>query len=454
MNQTNAPQNKMGTASMFPLIVSMALPAMFSMMIQALYNIVDSYFVSSYSTKGLSAVSLALPIQNLIIAFAVGTSIGSASLVSRKLGANERTDANSAATHGLVLNMLSWLIFLLIGLFGCDYFYRLFETDEQIIAMGTTYMCIVSSFSLFAFMQVCFEKTLQSTGNMIFPMLIQLVGAVTNIILDPILIFGYFGFPEMGVAGAAIATVTGQFLGACLGFAIIFSKKHRHEIEINLKGFRFDPSMIKQIYTVGFPSIVMNAIGTVMLMSINGILAAFSTAAYTVYGLYFKLQSFVFMPVFGLNSGLMPILGYNYGAKNKKRIMSCLKVGVSIALVINCMGMLLFMIMPAQLLGIFNPTQEILDIGITALRIIALIYPLAAINIVMATLFQALGKGTYSLINSVLRQLVLIIPLAYLFSKISLTMVWVAFPCSEVGALLVSLYYLVKLYKEKIKPLG
>ncbi|MFI3207367.1 MAG: MATE family efflux transporter [Clostridia bacterium] len=453
MSETIIKENKMGTAKMLPLIISMGLPSMFSMMVQALYNIVDSYFVSSYSTDALSGVSLAFPIQNLLIAFAVGTAVGVGSLVSRKLGEGDKKIAGNAATHGIFLSLITWVPFLIFGLMGSEMFIKLFETDATIVALGTEYLTIVSTCSIFCFVQICLEKVLQSTGNMVLPMLMQLTGAVVNIILDPILIFGYFGLPEMGVAGAAIATIIGQFCGFMIAVIGVFFSKKGHEIDIHFKGFKFDKKIVKMIYIVGFPSIIMNAVGTIMLAGMNLILASFSSAAYTVFSLYFKLQSFVFMPVFGLTNGLMPILGYNFGARNKERIISCLKIGCSIALSINVVGMIVFMIFPAELLGIFGPTEEILEIGIVALRIISIIFPMSAISITGATLFQAVGKGNYSLINSFLRQIVVILPSAYFLSKISLDVLWYSFPIAEAVALVITAFLFIKFYKEKIKTM-
>ena len=454
MSETVLQENKMGTAKMFPLIMKMGLPAMFSMMVQALYNIVDSYYVSSYSTDALSGVSLALPIQMLIIAFSVGTAIGTSSLVSRKLGEKQKDVASLVATHGLVLNVLTYFIFLVFSIVGTEAFIRIFETDEVIVQNGIEYLSIVSGFSIFCFIQISLEKTLQATGNMILPMIMQLVGAVLNILLDPVFIFGFGPIPAMGSTGAAIATIIGQFAAALLAIFFILSPKFSHEIHFGFKGFRFKKDIVKLIYIVGFPSIVMNAVGTIMLSGMNLILTGFSSAAYTVFNLYFRLQSFVFMPVFGLTSGLMPILGYNYGAKNKKRLLSCLKIGGLIAFVINTVGMLVFLFFPTGLLGMFQPTQEILDIGIPALQTISMVFPLAAVSITASTLFQAVGKGFYSLLNSVLRQLVLILPLAYFLSFVSLDALWFAYPLSELGALAITLIYFVKLYKQKIRHLG
>lgn len=452
MEKTELQHNRMGTAKMFPLIVSMALPAMFSMLVQALYNIVDSYFVAQYSTEALAAVSLAFPIQNLLIAFSVGTSVGAGSLISRRLGEGNRQAADDAAAHSIVLSCITWLLFVLFGIFGSRPFYEMFESNETIITMGTEYMSIVSIFSIGCFVQICFEKIFQSTGNMFWPMVVQLVGALTNIILDPIMIFGLLGCPAMGVAGAAWATVIGQIIGAVV--AVVVMKLRDHAIDITLKGFRFNGKTIKDIYAVGVPTIVMNSIGTVMTMAMNGILAGFSAAAYTVFGIYFKLQSFVFMPIFGLSSGLMPIMGYNYGARNKQRVISSLKIGMLIAIVIDLIGTAVFELFPAQLLGIFNATPEIYEIGVPALRIIASTFVAAAVGITCSTLFQAVGKGSYSLINSILRQLAILVPVAWLLSKISLTATWFALPVSDVVSLIVTVILFQRLYNKEVKHLG
>ena len=340
MQEMETRQNKMGTAPMLPLIFSMALPAMFSMLVSALYNIVDSYFVAQVSEKALSAVSLAFPLQNLLTAFAVGTAVGVTSLISRRLGQGRHQEANSAATHGIVLALCTWALFAVYGAFFSTPFFQLFESDPEIIQMGSTYISICCVFSFGVFVEITLEKTLQATGNMIWPMIFQLIGAVTNIILDPILIFGYFGLPAMGVAGAAIATVGGQILAMVVSSLVITFRLK--DVHISFRHFRPDWKIIKDIYVVGIPSIVMQSIGTVMTMALNGILSSFSTAAYTVFGLYFKLQSFVFMPVFGLNQGLLPILGYNYGARNKHRMVSAFRSGSIIALCIMTAGMLVF----------------------------------------------------------------------------------------------------------------
>lgn len=443
----------MGTAPILPLIFSMSLPAMFSMLVQALYNIVDSYFVAQVSEKALAAVSLAFPLQNLLIAFAVGTAVGVTSLISRRLGQGLQEEANAAATHGILLAVATWVLFALYGAFFSTPFFHLFETDPEIIQMGDTYISICCIFSFGVFVEICLERTLQATGNMIWPMIFQLIGAVTNIIMDPILIFGWFGLPAMGVAGAAIATVMGQILAMVVAALVVTFGKH--DVHVSFRRFRLSWRTIKDIYVVGIPSIVMQSIGTVMTMALNGILSGFSTAAYTVFGIYFKLQSFVFMPVFGLNQGLLPILGYNYGARNRKRMMTAFRDGCAIALVIMAAGMAVFLAAPQWLLSIFNASAELLEIGIPALRIICTCFLFAALGIVCSTLFQAVGKGVYSLIVSLMRQLAVLVPAAWILAQVTqqVVFVWWAFPIAECVSLVVSLLFFLRLYNKEIKHL-
>ncbi|WP_322169485.1 MATE family efflux transporter [Acutalibacter caecimuris] len=452
---TNAEKpNRMGTAKVLPLILSMALPAMFSMMVQALYNIVDSYFVSQVSEKALAAVSLAFPIQNLQIAFAVGTAVGVTSLISRRLGQGRQQEAVSAAAHGILLGVATALAFAVYGAFFTTPFFRMFESDPEIVHMGDQYISVCCIFSFGSFVVVMVEKILQATGNMFWPMVFQLVGAVVNILLDPVFIFGWFGLPALGVTGAAVATVGGQILSML--FSLVVLAVRPHAIRISFKGFRPQWSTIKNIYAVGLPAIVMQAIGTVMNMAMNAILSGFSTAAYTVFGLYFKLQSFVFMPVFGLTQGLLPIMGFNYGAKNKKRLLSALASGSVIALVIMAAGMLLFLLLPHRLLGIFNASPELLAIGVPALRIICTCFIFAALGIVSSTLFQAVGKGVYSLVVSLMRQLVILVPAAWLLAAATgqVNAVWWAFPIAETVSLLASVVFFLRLYKLKIHHLS
>ena len=431
--------NRMGSAKMLPLILTMALPAMFSMLIQALYNIVDSYFVAQVSQNALTAVSLAFPIQNLLVAFGVGTGVGVSSLISRRLGERDQEAADNAATHGIILSAITYVVFAIFGAIVARPFTALYTQDAEVLSMGTTYITIVTVASFGFFFAAVIEKMLQATGNMVMPMIIQLVGAVANIIFDPILIFNF----NMGVAGAAYATVG--------GLCILFFGNHA--IALEFKGFRFHGKTMKDIYVVGLPSIVMNAIGTLMTMAMNGILAGFSAVAVNVFGVYFKLQSFVFMPVFGLTQGLMPIMGYNYGARDKKRVTGAVKIGCVIALIIEIAGLIVFEICPGTLISIFNATPELHEIGDSALRIIAIHFPMAAIGIALSTLFQATGHGMYSLVQSVMRQLVVLVPAAWLLSKISLGAVWFCFPISEFISLIVTVVFFVILYNKEIKNL-
>nr|WP_319487547.1 MATE family efflux transporter [uncultured Caproiciproducens sp.] len=444
-------ENKMGTVSVFQLIVSMSVPAMLSMMVQALYNIVDSYFVAKISENALTAVSLAFPIQTLLIALAIGTSVGINSLVSRRLGEQKQDEADSAATHGIILGVLNWILFVAIGLFFSGVFFRSFTKNADIVTMGIQYMSIVCIFSIGVFIEINIEKTLQATGNMIYPMLSQLLGAVTNIILDPIFIFGLFGVPKMGVAGAAIATVIGQIFAMLFLIYIIVRKEH--QVKISFRNFKFDSKIVKNIYSVGFPSIIMQSIGSVMVVGMNAILIGFTETAVALFGIYFKLQSFIFMPVFGLTQGVMPIIGYNFGARKRMRLLSAIKIGSVIAIVIMALGTILFWAVPDRLLLIFNASQTMLGIGVPALRTISICFVPAALGIVFSTVFQAVGNGFKSLIITVLRQLVVLLPAAFLLSKISLPSVWYAFPIAELVSLAASIVFFLQLYKKTLKAL-
>lgn len=441
----------MGSAPMFKLIMSMSLPAMFSMIIQALYNIVDSIFVAQINENALTAVSLAYPVQMLIISVAVGTGVGLNSLVSRRLGEGKQEEADSAASHGLFLGIATWVIFALLGLFLTDTFFHMFTDDPEIFAMGTQYLSCVLIFSVGVFVELNLEKTLQATGNMIYPMLFMLVGTVTNIILDPLFIFGIGFFPKLGVLGAAVATVIGQIFSMIFSIYVMFRKEH--DVHIHFRHFRFNLDTIKNIYAVGFPSIIMQSISSVMIFFMNGILIAFSNSAVSVLGVYYKLQSFVFMPVFGLTHGVMPIIGFNYGAKKKKRMLSALKYGCLIAFVIMLAGTALFWILPKQLLQMFNAGDAMLSIGVPALRTISICFIPATIGIMFTTLFQAVGKGIRSLFISVLRQLVVLLPAAYLLSFAGLSYVWYAFPIAEVVALAAAILLYVGLVKKDFKKL-
>lgn len=438
---------------MLPLIVKMSLPAIFSMLIQALYNIVDSIYVAQIGQNALTAVSLVYPVQTLIIAVAVGTGVGLNSLISRRLGEKRFEEANQAADHGVILGVLSWVVFAVLGALFTVPFFRFFTQTKEVFDMGCSYMYTVTLCSFGVFVEVNLEKILQSTGNMIYPMLFQLVGAITNIILDPILIFGYFGLPKMGVFGAAVATVIGQILSML--FAIVIVLRKSHAVKINVRHFKLNKKTVGDIYKVGFPSIVMQSIMSVLTVGLNAILMTFSEAAVAVMGVYFKLQSFVFMPVFGLNQGVMPILGYNYGAQKKKRLMSALKIAAVAATGIMLLGLLLFQLFPDKLLMLFNASEEMLSYGIPALRLISINFIFAGIGIILSNLFQAVGNGVFSLIVSVLRQLVIILPVAYLLSKvIGVVGVWYAFPISEIISFVASLLLFAAIYNKKLKNLG
>ena len=445
-------ENKMGTMPMTKLILTMSLPAIFSMTIQAMYNIVDSIFIGQWNQNGLTATSLAYPLQMLLIAVAVGTAIGVNSLISRKLGEKNFDEANDVATHGLILCAFSYIIFLLLGIFVSKPFISAYNDDEEIIRFGTEYLSVVLGCSIFSIIQVMLEKTLQATGNMIIPMICQIIGAVVNIICDPLLIFGYGIFPELGVLGAAIATVFGQFCGMLFALFVIFFKKH--DIKISFKNFKLNKMTVKNIYAVGLPSIIMQSIGSVMIIGLNAILSA-SQAAVTVLGVYYKLQSFVFMPCFGLNQGVMPIIGYNYGARNRKRMYSALKRGIFIAVIIMTIGTILMWTMPDTLLSMFGGTSELIEIGVPALKIISLCFIPAAAGIIFTTLFQATGKGIRSLIMSFCRQLVLILPIAFILSRVfGITYVWYAFPIAEFFALVLAIVFFINLVKGDFKKLS
>jgi putative MATE family efflux protein len=450
----NIQQNKMGYAKMFPLLISMALPAMFSMTVMALYNVVDSIFVGNipvHGETGLNAISYAFPLQMLMISFAVGTSVGCNSLISRRLGAGNQKEADSAATHGLILAVFSWLLFLIIGLFAVTPYLNMYGCQGKTFEYGYQYLTIVMTLSLFTMIQCSIEKSLQATGDMIFPMLFQLSGALINIIFDPLFIYGIGPFPKLEVMGAAVATVLGQFVAMVFSLLIIFFKKNK--VKVSFKGFRLELSTIKNIYSVGFPSIIMQSISSFMLLGMNAML---SDIGVTVLGVYFKLQSFVFMPCFGLNQGLLPIIGYNYGARNKKRIYSAIRCGIMIALTIMLTGMIIFLTIPDKLITLFNSeNQELINAGVSAFRTICFCFIPAAIGIVFISAFQATGKGMRALIISFTRQLIFILPIAFVFTKIlgREDLVWLSFPLAEIGSLILAIVLFVQLSKTDFKKL-
>ena len=444
-------ENKMGYAPMLKLIISMSLPSMFSMIIQALYNVVDSIFVAQFDQRALTAVSIALPLQMLLVAVAVGSSIGMNSLMSRKLGEGKTSEASCAAVHGILLSVLSSLVFLVIGIFATRPFFTAYTSDPVIIEYGVQYTSICLIFCFGAFVEITIEKALQATGDMIFPMLIQLSGAVVNIIFDPLLIFGIGPFPQMGAAGAAVATVSGQIVAMLIAITVLIVRKNK--IKVTFKGFRPSLSMIKSIYAVGFPSIIMQSISSVLIVALNSILIGFSSDAVNVFGIYFKLQNFIFMPVFGLTHGVMPIMGFNYGARKKSRLLSALKYGIMIAAIIMALGTLLLWLCPQWLLLMFNATQNMLDIGVIALRIISLHFVFAAAGIMLSTFFQALGKGVKSLIMSVMRQIVVILPVAYAMSFVGLEYIWYSFLIAELVSLSLGIFFFIRMYKTELKAL-
>ena len=452
MQKNENTENKMGTMPIPKLLVTMSLPMIMSMLVQALYNIVDSIFVAQLNEDALTAVSLVFPVQNLMIAIAAGTGVGINALLSRHLGERKFKDADSVAKNGIFLGLISYILFAIIGGLSAHSFFTMQTSNPTIIKYGTEYMVIITTLSIGIFMQITFERLMQSTGKTFYNMITQGTGAIINIILDPILIFGLFGFPRLEVAGAAIATVIGQIIAVCM--SLYFNVKKNHEINISPVGFRPDGGTILSIYKIGIPSIIMQAIGSVMTFGMNKILLIFSSTAAAVFGVYFKLQSFVFMPVFGLTNGLIPIVAYNYGARNKKRILSTLKLGVIMAVGIMAIGAILLQLIPAQLLRLFDASENMMTIGVPALRIISISFIFAGYGIVCSAIFQSLGNGLYSLIISVFRQMVIILPVAIVFAELfGLNMVWWAFPIAEIFSVFLSTFLLHRIYKLKIKPL-
>lgn len=446
-------ENKMGTMPINKLLLTMSLPIVISMLIQALYNIVDSVFVAQIGENALAALSLSFPIQNLMIAVSVGTGVGVNALLARNLGEKNHKNANRAAINGVFVIFLSYIAFAIFGLFFTRKYFEMQTSDPQIIEYGTTYLKICTVFSLGIFMEIMLERILQATGKTIYTMLSQGIGAITNIILDPILIFGLLGFPKLGVAGAALATVIGQFISMLL--ALYFNIKKNKEIKLKLFGFKPHLETIKNIYSVGLPAIVMASLGSVMTYGINKILLAFSTTATAIFGVYFKLQSFIFMPVFGLNNGMVPILAYNYGARKKKRITATIKLSIYAACFIMALGIAAFQFLPHYLLQIFNSSDEMLIIGIPALRIISINFIFAGFSIVVSSVYQAFGNGFYSLIVTFFRQIIFTLPMAFIFSKtLGINAVWASIPLAEFASLIINLFLFKSLYNKKIKNMG
>ena len=419
---------------------------------QALYNVVDSIFVSQISENALTAVSLAFPVQNFMIAVGVGTGVGINALLSRSLGEKKFEQANKVANNGVFLAVLSYIAFLILGIIFSRRFFQ-WQTDiKDIVDGGYSYLIIVTTCSFGMYGQIVFEKLMQSTGKTIFSMTTQLTGAIVNIVLDPILIFGLFGFPKLGISGAAIATVIGQICGMSLGIYLNTTKNK--EIKVEVKNFRPSLRTIKEIYAVGIPSIIMASIGSVMTFGLNKILLVFSSTATAVFGVYFKLQSFIFMPVFGINNGMVPIIAYNYGARNKDRLMKTVKISIMYGISIMLIGLVIFQVFPKELLSLFNASDKMISIGVPALRTISISFLFAGYCIVVSSMFQALGNGVMSMIVSLVRQLIVLLPVAYLLSKSGdLNMVWWAYPIAEIASVCLSVIGFKYVYKKEVLPL-
>lgn len=444
-------ENKMGVVPINKLLLSMSLPMMLSMLVQALYNIVDSIFVSRVNEYAVRAVSLAFPVQSLMIAMAVGTAVGVNALLSRALGEKNYERVNSVASNGLFSILICYLLFVIIGLTLVKPFMASQSDVEQVRIYGNSYLTICCVCSMGIFLQTIFERLLQSTGKTFYTMITQGIGAITNLILDPIMIFGYFGFPRMEAAGAAVATVSGQIVAAVA--AIIFHFRFNKEVKMKLKGFKPSLSMIGQIYAVGAPSIVVQAIGSVMTYGMNLILAAYGVAQ-TVFGLYFKLQSFVFMPIFGLNNGMVPIVAFNYGAGSRQRVVEVIKRSVTYAVSIMLVGLAIMQLIPDKLLLLFNAEPELLQVGVPALRTISLSFIFAGYCIIVGSVFQALGNGVYSMIVSIARQLLVLLPVAYLLSLTGrVSNIWWAFPIAELVSTSFTTFFLIRINKKIISKI-
>ena len=453
MDKNQTQENKMGVMPVGRLLVNMSVPMMASMLVMALYNIVDSMFVARVSENALTALSMAFPVQNLMVALAAGLGVGLNAVLSRALGAKDERSVSKAASNGLFLMLLCAAAFMLLGA-TCSRLYFEAQTDiAEIVEGGVMYTGIVTVGCLGLFMQILFERLLQSTGRTVLTMYSQLVGTVINIVLDPILIFGLLGMPRMGVAGAALATILGQWISAAVGLTMCLRKNP--EVKLTLKRFRPEGAMLRRILSIGVPSVIMQSIGSVMTFLMNQILIAFSSTAVAVFGVYFKLQSFVFMPILGMNNGTVPIVAYNYGARRPDRMTKAIRYSVTAAIVIMVCGTVLFHTATRQLLGIFDASEDMLRIGVPALRIISLSFPVAGFCIGVGTVFQALGYSVYSMIVSLVRQLFVLIPCAYVIGRVTgdVTDVWYAFVIAEVFSLALSSFFFRRVYKNVIKPL-
>lgn len=452
MEETIQQENKMGIMPIPKLLMGMSLPMMLSMMIQALYNVVDSVFVAQINENALTAVSLVFPVQNLMIAIAVGLCVGVNALLSRNLGEKDFDGANAAARNGIFLSLLCYVMFAIVSTSLSDLFLRVQTSDVQIREYGTTYMQIISVCCIGVYMQLMMERLLQSTGRTFLTMITQSVGAIINLIMDPILIFGLLGFPKMGVAGAALATIFGQLVA--MGLAVFMNIKWNPDVNISMKRFRPDKKILGKILAVGIPTTVVQAIGSVMTFGFNKILLMFTPTATAVFGVYFKLNSFIFMPVFGLNNGMVPIIAYNYGARKKKRIVDTIRLSVIAAVCLMVIGLIVFMTIPGLLLSMFNASEDMLAIGIPALRIICPSFLFAGYCIVIGSVFQALGNGIYSLWVSLARQLFVLLPSAYILAvTFGLNYVWWSYPIAEVASVALTTILFRKIYRQKISQL-
>lgn len=442
-------ENKMGVMPVNKLLLSMSLPMMASMMVQALYNIVDSIFVARVSESALTAVSMAFPMQSLMISVAGGTGVGINAILSRSLGEKDQKKANNTAMNGIFVSIICYLVFLVIGLTAVTPFYHSQTSDTTILNAGIDYLSVVMAMSFGMFAQFVFERLLISTGRTFLSMITQSTGAIINIILDPIFIFGYFGIPAMGAKGAAIATVIGQIIAGTLA---LFLNLHKNpDLQLKFKGFKPNGALIGEMYKIGIPSIIMQSIGSVMTYSMNLILVGFSATAVAVFGVYFKLQSFIFLPVFGLNNGMVPIIAFNYGAQKRKRMISACKLSILYAEIIMLFGTCVFELIPGVLFKLFAASPEMLAIGIPALRVIGVHFPVAAFCIVVGSLFQALGYSVYTMINSIMRQLIVLIPAAYLLSLLgNVNYVWWSLPIAEIMSATVTVFFLIRLNKNVI----
>ena len=445
-------ENKMGVMPVGKLLANMALPMIISMLVQALYNVVDSIYVSQISESAVTALSLAFPVQNMQIGFAVGVGVGVNSLLSKSLGERNQEAVNRTAGNGVILMLICTAVFMLFGFFGVRPYYEIQSTVAETVEGGIAYTSICCIFVMGSFLQILFERLLQATGRTVLSMIAQGVGAITNIILDPIFIFGWFGLPAMGVAGAAVATVIGQWMGAMTG--LYFNMKKNPEVHLGLKYLKLDKWIVGMILTVGIPSIIMNSVGSIMNFSMNQILQGFTETATGVFGIYFKLQSFFFMPLFGLNGATISIIAYNYGARKPDRIIKTLKLAVVSALGLMLAGFAAFQLVPDLLLSMFNPSDSFLEIGRACLRTISWSFPLAAICISVGACFQALGNGIYMTIVSLARQMLVLLPVAYLMSLSgNVNLVWLSYPIAEIASSSLTLFFFLRIYRQKIKPL-